>query len=66
MATATPFQKEAWTEYVIGGVVLLLRLFARLKVVGVRNWQGDDYFSVVALLFWTVCTNSATEECGKL
>ncbi|KAL4770625.1 hypothetical protein BDW60DRAFT_208999 [Aspergillus nidulans var. acristatus] len=53
MATATPFQKEAWTEYGIGVVVLLLRLFARLKVVGIRNWQGDDYFSIVALIFWT-------------
>ncbi|KAL6229649.1 hypothetical protein BDW75DRAFT_235036 [Aspergillus navahoensis] len=53
MATATPFQKEAWTEYAIGVIVLLLRLFARLKVVGIRNWQGDDYFSIVALLFWT-------------
>lgn len=56
MATATPFQKEAWTEYGIGVIVLLLRLFARMKVVGIRNWQGDDYFSIIALIFWTVCT----------
>lgn len=61
MATATPFQKEAWTEYGIGVIILLLRLFARLKVVGIRNWQGDDYFSVVALIFWTVCTNLSLE-----
>ncbi|KAL4924956.1 uncharacterized protein BDV17DRAFT_294905 [Aspergillus undulatus] len=53
MASATPFQKEAWSEYSIGVVVLLLRLFARLKVVGIKNLQGDDYFTIVALVFWT-------------
>ncbi|KAL4789398.1 hypothetical protein BDV19DRAFT_374187 [Aspergillus venezuelensis] len=53
MASATPFQKEAWSEYSIGVVVLLLRLFARFKVVGIKNWQGDDWFTIVALIFWT-------------
>ncbi|KAJ0423569.1 hypothetical protein BJY00DRAFT_321698 [Aspergillus carlsbadensis] len=53
MPGATPFQTEAWTEYSIGVVVILFRLFARFKVVGVKNWQGDDYFSIVALIFWT-------------
>ncbi|RDW68980.1 uncharacterized protein DSM5745_08740 [Aspergillus mulundensis] len=53
MATATPFQKEAWTEYGVGVLVLLLRIFARLRVVGIKNWQGDDYFAIVALIFWT-------------
>lgn len=51
---ATPFQKEAWTEYGIGVVILFVRLFARHKVVGIRSWQGDDYFTIVALAFWTV------------
>ncbi|KAL2857359.1 hypothetical protein BJY01DRAFT_202662 [Aspergillus pseudoustus] len=50
---STPFQTEAWTEYSIGVVVILFRLFARFKVVGIKNWQGDDYFSIVALVFWT-------------
>ncbi|BCS27973.1 uncharacterized protein APUU_61021S [Aspergillus puulaauensis] len=55
--TATPFQKEAWIEYGIGVIVILFRLFARFKVVGFKNWQGDDYFSVIALIFWTAeCT----------
>ncbi|KAL4885798.1 hypothetical protein BJY04DRAFT_179217 [Aspergillus karnatakaensis] len=53
MASATPFQKEAWTEYGIGVVVILFRLFARFKVVGIKNWQGDDYFSIISLIFWT-------------
>ncbi|KAL5355495.1 hypothetical protein BJX96DRAFT_64527 [Aspergillus floccosus] len=53
MGTATPFQKEAWTEYGIGTAVIFLRILARAKVVGVKNWQGDDYFAIIALLFWT-------------
>jgi hypothetical protein len=54
MGQATPFQKEAWTEYGIGVLIILGRIFARWKVVGVKNWQGDDYFAIAALLFWTV------------
>ncbi|KAB8071482.1 hypothetical protein BDV29DRAFT_197345 [Aspergillus leporis] len=53
MGQATPFQTEAWAEYGIGTVVILLRIFARFKVVGIRNWQGDDYFAFVTLAFWT-------------
>jgi hypothetical protein len=51
---ATPFQTEAWTEYGIGVLILLLRYYARWKVVGFRGWQGDDWFAVLALVFWTV------------
>ncbi|KAF7155856.1 hypothetical protein CNMCM5623_008736 [Aspergillus felis] len=53
MGQATPFQKEAWTEYGIGVLIILGRIFARWKVVGVKNWQGDDYFAIAALIFWT-------------
>ncbi|KAF4207618.1 hypothetical protein CNMCM8927_002695 [Aspergillus lentulus] len=53
MPQATPFQKEAWTEYGIGVLIILGRIFARWKVVGVKNWQGDDYFAIIAMLFWT-------------
>lgn len=52
--TATPFQTEAWVEYGIGTLILLLRYFARWKAVGFKGWQGDDYFAVLALVFWTV------------
>ncbi|KAH7175632.1 hypothetical protein EDB81DRAFT_939765 [Dactylonectria macrodidyma] len=50
---ATPFQTEAWTEYGIGALVLMLRYFARWKTVGIKNWQGDDYFALLSLVFWT-------------
>ncbi|KAL1960120.1 hypothetical protein VTO42DRAFT_292 [Malbranchea cinnamomea] len=53
MKQSTPFQKEAWTEYGLGVVILLLRIFARTKVVGIRNWKGDDFFAILALAFWT-------------
>ncbi|KAF7554023.1 hypothetical protein G7Z17_g3224 [Cylindrodendrum hubeiense] len=46
---ATPFQTEAWTEYGIGSLVLLLRFFARWKTVGLKNWQGDDIFAMLSL-----------------
>ncbi|KAL1984242.1 hypothetical protein VTN96DRAFT_9376 [Rasamsonia emersonii] len=48
----TPFQTEAWTEYAIGVIILFLRIFARWKTVGFR-WQGDDYFTIGVLIFWT-------------
>ncbi|KAK1970016.1 hypothetical protein LY78DRAFT_722089 [Colletotrichum sublineola] len=50
---ATPFQTEAWTEYGFGVLVILLRIFSRWKIVGF-NWQGDDYFAVLCLIFWTL------------
>ncbi|KAK7443640.1 hypothetical protein Landi51_08988 [Colletotrichum acutatum] len=49
---ATPFQTEAWTEYGLGVLIILLRIFARWKIVGF-NWQGDDYFAILCLIFWT-------------
>ncbi|KAK7991822.1 hypothetical protein PG988_000616 [Apiospora saccharicola] len=53
MGESTPFQREAWTEYAIGVVVLFLRYFARWRAVGFRKWQGDDVFAVLSLIFWT-------------
>ncbi|TQN68540.1 hypothetical protein CSHISOI_06905, partial [Colletotrichum shisoi] len=50
---ATPFQTEAWTEYGLGVLVILLRIFSRWKIVGF-NWQGDDYFAILCLVFWTL------------
>ncbi|KAH6894372.1 hypothetical protein B0T10DRAFT_250609 [Thelonectria olida] len=50
---ATPFQTEAWTEYGLGSLILMLRYFARWKTVGFKGWQGDDFFAVLALVFWT-------------
>ncbi|KAM0355961.1 hypothetical protein ACHAPU_000350 [Fusarium lateritium] len=51
---ATPFQTEAWTEYGLGAIVLFLRYFARWKSVGFKGYQGDDYFALAAMVFWTI------------
>nr|CEG03655.1 unnamed protein product [Fusarium acuminatum CS5907] len=51
--SATPFQTEAWTEYGLGALVLFLRYFARWKTVGFKGYQGDDYFALAAMVFWT-------------
>ncbi|KAI8198775.1 hypothetical protein K4K49_003888 [Colletotrichum sp. SAR 10_70] len=49
---ATPFQVEAWTEYAIGLLVLLVRIVYRSTIVG-TNWEGDDFFALIAVFFWT-------------
>lgn len=63
---ATPFQTEAWTEYGLGVIVILLRIFARWRIIGF-NWQGDDYFAVLCLIFWTVShTNHIPDVLDRL
>ncbi|GLA37342.1 hypothetical protein AnigIFM63309_004255 [Aspergillus niger] len=47
-----PFEIEEWVEMAIGMFVILLRLYARTRAVGVRKWQGDDYLGIVALVLW--------------
>jgi hypothetical protein len=48
----SPFQTEAWTEYAIGMVILITRIAARCWQLG---WKldGDDYFAVLAVVFFT-------------
>lgn len=41
---------ECFAEYAIGTSFLLLRLFARVKMVGVRGFQLDDFFAVMAVV----------------
>lgn len=31
-----------------------MRFLTRIKTVGFRGFQGDDYFSILVLLFWTM------------
>ncbi|KAH8199662.1 hypothetical protein TruAng_006192 [Truncatella angustata] len=55
MSAETPFQAEGWVEYTLGVVILLLRIYARWKTVGFKNsWKGDDIFSLIALVLWTM------------
>ncbi|POR36122.1 Uncharacterized protein TPAR_03687 [Tolypocladium paradoxum] len=50
----TPFQAEAWTEYGLGVFVLFLRCFSRWKTVGFKNWEWDDVFAILVIVFWTL------------
>lgn len=41
---------EQWVEYPIGVTVCLLRLFARVRVVGWGNLYYDDLFAFLAIV----------------
>ena len=47
-----PFTTEAWIEYAVGMVIILCRIIARCRQIGL-NWDGDDYFAVLCALFFT-------------
>lgn len=48
----SPFKIEAWSEYAVGMVILLARIAARISQIG-WDWEGDDYFAVLAAVFFT-------------
>lgn len=48
--------EELWGEYAVGAFVILLRFFARSKVVGLRNFAIEDLFMFIALLSYTAIT----------
>lgn len=50
---ASAFQIEAWVEYAIGAVILLTRIALRCWARD-TDWQGDDYFSILCIVFLTV------------
>ncbi|KAF5530928.1 integral membrane protein PTH11 [Fusarium mexicanum] len=45
---------ESWTLYVVGTLILFTRFAVRFKTVGWRGLQGDDFFSVLVLIFYAV------------
>lgn len=47
-----PFTTEAWTEYAVGTLILLARIAARCSRIGL-NWEGDDYFALLSVFFFT-------------
>lgn len=48
------FLPEVWALYGVGVAVLLLRFATRIKTVGFKGFQGDDYFSILTLAFFTM------------
>jgi len=47
------FLKEVWGLFGVGCCILVLRFIVRLRTVGISNFQGDDYISVLVLLCYT-------------
>ncbi|KAJ5237733.1 hypothetical protein N7489_007824 [Penicillium chrysogenum] len=47
---------ETFAEYGIGMVFLLVRLYARLYVGGIRGLRLDDAFAVSGMIFWSMLT----------
>ncbi|KAI1767222.1 hypothetical protein GGR53DRAFT_518623 [Hypoxylon sp. FL1150] len=58
-AALLQFTIEAWTLLAIGICVTILRTYARIKAVGFRRLQGDDYLVWVGATFYAVETSLA-------
>ncbi|GAB7357646.1 hypothetical protein MBLNU459_g0142t1 [Dothideomycetes sp. NU459] len=51
---------EVWAWYVLGVFVLALRYIARIRTVGVKGLQGDDFMSIGTLCFFTMDAATVT------
>ncbi|KAE8146585.1 hypothetical protein BDV25DRAFT_48283 [Aspergillus avenaceus] len=47
---------ETFTEFAIGMCFLTVRLYARIKYLGIQGLQIEDAFAVLAMVFWTMMT----------
>ncbi|KAI7670935.1 hypothetical protein KC322_g16075, partial [Hortaea werneckii] len=47
------YLREVWILYGIGVLIYFLRFCVRLRTVGVRHFQGDDWMSIGVLLCYT-------------
>lgn len=48
------FLREEWALYALGALVILVRFAVRLRTVGLRGFQGDDYMAILVLAFFTM------------
>lgn len=56
MGSADSFAAEAFTLLSIGISVIGLRTFARIRQVGVRNFEADDYLMLLVIIPYTIET----------
>ena len=47
------YLREVWILYGIGLLIYFLRFCVRLRTVGIRHFQGDDWMSIAVLLCYT-------------
>lgn len=48
------FARETWPLYAVGMLGVVLRFTARIKRLGIRNLQADDYVMVFAVVWYTI------------
>lgn len=44
---------ESWILYGVGVFIIVVRFLIRIRTVGIKNFQGDDYLSLVVLACYT-------------
>jgi ABC-type uncharacterized transport system permease subunit len=57
-AAVRTFNTELWTLYAFGVLVTILRTYARVKAVGIRDLRADDF--IVWLAIVRITRSSAT------
>ncbi|KAF3481076.1 uncharacterized protein GIQ15_03835 [Arthroderma uncinatum] len=55
------FRKESWSLYAIGMTAVLLRTIARVRRMGVRGLQSDDYLILSSVVWYTLLCVSLNE-----
>ncbi|KAJ5207666.1 hypothetical protein N7449_002045 [Penicillium cf. viridicatum] len=58
---AVEFTRETWALYSVGVLGAILRWVARVRRLGVRNLQIDDYLMLFAVLWYTILCVSLNE-----
>ncbi|ETS85373.1 hypothetical protein PFICI_03398 [Pestalotiopsis fici W106-1] len=62
-----PYTTEAWIEYAISLLIIIIRIGYRCSVVG-WDWAGDDYIAAFAVPLWTgvLCMLQMISEYGSI
>jgi hypothetical protein len=55
---------ETWTEFGVGMAFLLVRLYARVDILGFRRLQMDDFFAVMAMV--STCSGPSSSKMSGL
>ncbi|ROW04752.1 hypothetical protein VMCG_04836 [Cytospora schulzeri] len=55
---------EMWTLYIVGSLIMFVRVACRWKMVGVRNFKADDYIIWLSWVIYTVMSVAA-DICGR-
>jgi hypothetical protein len=64
MDTGTITVGEIWSLFSLAVVFTALRIYARVKVVGIKGLQAEDYLASVAMLFY--CAEATIAHKGSL